>query len=145
MILHVEQPQKFRSVFGGSLTRQSFSRLEWEMSPLRPGVEDFTKIPESLFIGPHARLGFRTREGIAVCQGITFWSSRLCPWCPRCHALTGWRQGDIVDNSNVDKTCSQWVSWPKIPQKAPHRAPCKAWLVGSWVEGFRSIKIGSSF
>jgi hypothetical protein len=28
-----------------------------------------------------------------------------------------------VDNSNVDKRCSQWVSWPKIPLRlliGPH-------------------------
>jgi hypothetical protein len=57
----------------GYLTRQNFSRLEWEMSwkipegyPLQPVVEDFTKIPERFLIGSHARLGCYTREGIAV-------------------------------------------------------------------------------
>jgi len=53
--------------------------------PLRPGVEDFTKIPERLLIGPHARLGCHTREGTPVralhsgAQALTLVPKVLCP------------------------------------------------------------------
>jgi len=55
--------------------------------PLRPGVEDFTKIPERLLIGPMQ--GLVVTPGKALLSGHQTLELRLCPWCPRCHALTG--------------------------------------------------------